>query len=209
MTRKTVSRKKPAHKTKRRSRGRGRARGSRRTRVKRGGMMGARAAAARAAREAAARAAIHSPILTGFQQAKNEAIKEVKDPVKTVEKGKALYDKAQEALDEERKTQEKKNRMKLRGSLASTFSQQHSVLPFSLQSPNVIRTEETKGHDITSVIAPRFSTPNSKVYPQYSSQVATSQNPPPRSELNRHENDEDDEDDEDYDYVNNTAKVLF
>jgi hypothetical protein len=106
MRRKTVSRKKSAHKTKRRSRSRARGRGSRRTRVKRGGMMGARAAAAAAARAAAARAAIHSPILTGFQQSLNDAITEVKDPVKTFDKGKALYDKFQQGLDEEKRKQQ-------------------------------------------------------------------------------------------------------
>ena len=208
MRRKTVSRKKSAHKTKRRSRSRFHARGSRRTRVKRGGMIArAAAAAARAATRAAGttRSAIHqSPILTGFQHAVKGAAEEAIHPVKTFDKGKSLYDKFQQGLDEEkRKQQDIENGGKSKQSYASTFSPPVSfVSPFSLQSQN--RTlSDAQSPDITSLIAPRFSTPNSKFNRQYSSQAETSQNPPSKSQLNRPENSHDDDDYDD------TAKILF
>lgn len=202
MRRKTVSRKKPAHKTKRRSRSRARGRshahGSRRTRVKRGGMMGTRAAAAAAAREAAAaaareaaareaaaRAAIHPPILNEFQQSLQDAITEVKDPVKTFDKGKALYDKFQQGLDEEkRKQQNKENSRKPKQSTALPFPPLYDVSPFSLQSQNIpTPTQGTQGLDIHSVIKQPFSTPNSIRNQQYSSQTLTPQHLQPKSNL--------------------------
>lgn len=208
MRRKTVSRKKSAHKTKRRSRSRSHARGSRRTRVKRGGTIArAAAAAARAATRAAGttRSAIHqSPILTGFQHAVKGAVEEARDPLSNIDKGKALYDKFQQGLDEEkRKQQDIENSQKSKQSDALTFSPPVSFeSPFSLQSQN--RTlSDAQSPDITSLIAPRFSTPNSKVYTQYSSQAETSQNPPLKSQLNRPENSHDDDDYDD------TAKILF
>jgi hypothetical protein len=177
-------------------------------------MMGARAAAAavraaaaaatRAAAAAAARAAIHPPILTGFQQSLNDAIADLDDPVKTFDKGKTLYDKVQQGFKE--KEQKKENGGKPKQGTALTFSPPVSFeSPFSLQSQN--RTlSDAQSPDITSLIAPRFSTPNSKFYRQYSSQAETSQNPPLKSQLNRPENSHDDDDDDDDD---DTAKILF
>ena len=186
MRRKPVSRKKPAHKTKRRSRSRSRshARGSRRTRVKRGGMMGARAAAAAAraaaaaaAREAAARAAIHPPILNEFQKSLQDAIADLDDPVKTFDKGKTLYDKVQQGLNKEKEEQQtKENSRKPKQSTALPFSPLYDVSPFSLQSQNIpTPTQGTQGLDIHSVIKQPFSTPNSIRNQQYSSQTLTPQ----------------------------------
>ena len=203
MRRKTVSRKKSAHKTKRRSRSRSHARGSRRTRVKRGGMI-ARAAAAAARAAGTTRSAIHqSPILTGFQHAVKGAAKEARDPLSNIDKGKSLYDNFQQGLyEEKRKRQDIENSQKSKQSDALTFSPPVSfVSPFSLQSQNRTRSD-TQSPDINSLIAPRFSTPNSKVYTQYSSQAKTSQNPPLKSQLNRPENSHDDDD------YYDTAKIL-
>ena len=210
MRRKTVSRKKSAHKTKRRSRSRFHARGSRRTRVKRGGTIAraAAAAAARAATRAAGttRSAIHqSQILTGFQHAVKGAVKEAGDPLSNIDKGKSLYDKFQQGLDEEkRKRQDIENSQKSKQSDALTFSPPVSFIsPFSLQSQNITTLSDTQSPDINRLIAPRFSTPNSKFNRQYSSQAETSQNPPSKSQLNRPENSHDDDDYDD------TAKILF
>jgi hypothetical protein len=127
----------------------------------------------------------------------NDAIADLDDPVKTFDKGKTLYDKVQQGFKE--KEQKKENGGKPKQGTALTFSPLYDVSPFSLQSQN-ITLSDAQGHDITSVINPPFSTPNSKFYTQYSSQAETSQNPPSKSQLKRSENSHDDD---------GTAKILF
>jgi hypothetical protein len=144
-------------------------------------MMGARAAA----RAAVERAAIHSPILTEFQQSLQEAIKEVKDPVKTGEKGKALYDQFQEAnAKKEQKQRDEENRKKPKRSTASPYSLSpfSHVTPFSVGQHN--SDSLTKG-DISKIINPPFKTPTRE---EYSSSINTPTKPQSKFELNRPEN---------------------
>lgn len=132
-------------------------------------------------------------------------LKDLKDPVKIFNNITSVYDKVISNLEEKR-AQDKENGGNPKPITASTFSPSpfSSVSPFSLQQKGSQGRERV---DLSQFAHPRFLSPNTDKYPEYSSGSVTPAKPRPKGTIGEVVGENDDGDFEESE--DGTAQVLF